>query len=678
MQTRSAFALPAALLWLSVTAQAGDLQPLEDMTVTEQPPIDAVSARSLTLTGNPATLLHSDAAELLRLVPGVHVSQHTGGAKGLQISLRGFDAEHGQDLAVSLDGIPLNEPSHVHGHGYLDLHFLIPETLDRIDVVKGPWDPRHGNFATAGALDFVSQREAADQRISVRGGRFRSLRGLARLAGTSGGNSAWLAAEAAASEGHTDPGRARSGRLMASGGKQQAHRQWHWIALHYAQRSAAADVVPLPAVEAGQVAASGSLDDSNGVDSKRSLLGLHWEQHTTAGTLRLQPWVQSRRTDIWTNSTGHLRNPAAGDQLAQHDRRMAAGLQASWGRDDTPAGQPLFSEIGLQLRHDRVITRIDETTVRKPHNQLQDLRFRETAAGGYARGDWLPLPRLRLLGGLRFDAFVYDGLGTRDETQFDIATNRSLRIDEVPRQWHTTDTAISPRGSIIMGPWSGLQVFLHYGRGFFTRTSQQLSDSPDGGIAATHSGEAGVRWIGADNRVDARASGWVTRKGADQIHDPLSGRGLIIGSTRRTGLDLELRLRPLDGLEAGLDFTAVDARRIADDTPLPQLPRWLHAHWLAAQLPGHWQALLRGRLTGPRPLSPTAEAGAFYVADLALRHEGPRWIAGFELANLLDRQYHDSIFEYASRPDPEGPARTALHATPGMPRTWRAELGARF
>jgi len=157
------------------------------------PEVEVVEHRAMSFASDSAVrrkdfenLPRQNPSDLVRIIPGVHVSQHTGGAKAYQYFIRGFDAEHGQDLAAYLDGIPLNEPSQVYGHGYLDLHFLVPETLESIEIIKGPYNPEHGNFATAGAINFIPRRSGEQSEVSVSGGMYNTARILGTFAVDSG------------------------------------------------------------------------------------------------------------------------------------------------------------------------------------------------------------------------------------------------------------------------------------------------------------------------------------------------------------------------------------------------------------------------------------------------------------------------------------------------------------
>jgi len=140
------------------------------------------SASSSTVIGQLDLALRpqESSQDLLRFVPGLVLAQHQGGGKAEQTFLRGFDADHGTDVAISVDGTPANMVSHAHGQGYADLHFLIPELVDRIDVRKGPYDPADGDLATAGAVAFTT-KDRVPTTLDARAGSFETGHALALL-----------------------------------------------------------------------------------------------------------------------------------------------------------------------------------------------------------------------------------------------------------------------------------------------------------------------------------------------------------------------------------------------------------------------------------------------------------------------------------------------------------------
>src|SRR3569833_35571 len=119
------------------------------------------------------------AQDLMRLVPGFFIAQHMGGGKAEQIFIRGFDADHGTDVNVSVDGMPVNMVSHIHGQGYADLHFLIPETVADFDYGKGPYYTGYGDLNTAGYLSYNTKDAIDLSMIGIEGGRFNTFRLIA-------------------------------------------------------------------------------------------------------------------------------------------------------------------------------------------------------------------------------------------------------------------------------------------------------------------------------------------------------------------------------------------------------------------------------------------------------------------------------------------------------------------
>ena len=159
-------------LWL-LPAPA-HLSPVE---VSAEPAYSAASSRTIReLDLHLRPRLSSQ--ELLRLVPGLVIAQHAGGGKAEQIFLRGFDADHGTDVAVSVDGIPVNMVSHAHGQGYADLHYLMPEVVDAAEVRKGPYDAQDGDLATAGAVSFRTKDRVRRNEVATRAGSFGTAHGL--------------------------------------------------------------------------------------------------------------------------------------------------------------------------------------------------------------------------------------------------------------------------------------------------------------------------------------------------------------------------------------------------------------------------------------------------------------------------------------------------------------------
>ena len=143
-------------------------------------PAPDVSASSIELTGEELRLRpYLSTGDLLNAVPGFYSIQHAGGGKANQYFLRGFDGDHGTDIAFYVDGVPINMVTHGHGQGYTDLHFVIPELIDRIEVSKGPYFAEYGDFSTAGTVNVVLDTEQPKSSVSLLGGTYSTSRGVA-------------------------------------------------------------------------------------------------------------------------------------------------------------------------------------------------------------------------------------------------------------------------------------------------------------------------------------------------------------------------------------------------------------------------------------------------------------------------------------------------------------------
>ena len=116
--------------------------------------------------------------ELMEVVPGLIVTQHSGDGKANQYFLRGFNLDHGTDLATSVDGVPVNMPTHGHGHGYTDLNFVIPELVQSIEYRKGAYYAETGDFSAAGAVNMRYRNELDGPLVVLEAGEDQFTRAL--------------------------------------------------------------------------------------------------------------------------------------------------------------------------------------------------------------------------------------------------------------------------------------------------------------------------------------------------------------------------------------------------------------------------------------------------------------------------------------------------------------------
>ncbi|MGH9260946.1 MAG: TonB-dependent receptor plug domain-containing protein, partial [Acidimicrobiales bacterium] len=295
--------------------------------------------------------------ELLRLAPGLVIAQHAGGGKAEQIFLRGFDVDHGTDVAISVDGTPVNMVSHAHGQGYADLHFLSPQIVERADVRKGPYNPRDGDLATAGAVAFRTRDRLAGPETAARGGSFGTAHVLALLPVGGGAD--------------------RSGGYVALAGQftdgpfEQPQGYWRYnvfgkwtaplgggldlraTASSFAGRWDASGQIPTHAVANGTIGRYGSIDPSEGGETarhevsvglrSRGMVGPQWDVQAYAVRYRLQ---------LYSNFTFFLEDSIRGDGIEQRDGRWQVGGQGTYVRDAGIAGRAGRLSLGAGVRSD--------------------------------------------------------------------------------------------------------------------------------------------------------------------------------------------------------------------------------------------------------------------------------------------------------------------------------------
>ncbi|MFL6663559.1 MAG: TonB-dependent receptor, partial [Rhizobacter sp.] len=294
-------------------------------------------------------------AEVLEFVPGVIVTQHSGDGKANQYFLRGFNLDHGTDFATFVDGMPVNMPSHAHGQGYSDLNWLIPELVDRIDYKKGPYFAEEGDFASAGAAHIRQFASLPAGITSATIGQRGYGRALVASSSTLGDGELLYALEGAHNDGpwtHPEKFHRGNGLVRYSFGSDASRTSV--TALAYTAGWNATDQIPQRAVDAGVLGRFDALDPTDGGRTSRFSLSLDTRRTDDDGTWKLGAYAIASSLDLYSNFTGFLDNPMAGDQFEQAEHRRVFGGAVSRDWSATLAGRPTTWTLGLQLRHDRL------------------------------------------------------------------------------------------------------------------------------------------------------------------------------------------------------------------------------------------------------------------------------------------------------------------------------------
>ena len=657
---------------------------------------------------------HHEAADMLRAVPGLYVARPEGDAVAHRVSLRGFDADHGQDIAFSVSGVPLNQPSHLHGQGYADLGFIIPETVRAIRVREGVYDPLQGDFAIAGSVDFdlgVTERGLLSRTTY---GSFNTLRQLLLWAPEGQSDETFAGATYRETDGFGQNRASRSGGAMA---QYEFGTDWKttftgWL---HGARGASAGVLRRDDVEGGTVDYYDvyplATARAQSASSSQAVLAAHLEREEENGTLtEAGLWLGTFDFRSQTNFTGFTRrstvNPewvGRGDLVEQSNRDLALGFHA---RHRTAPLEPfewthIHLELGTQARLDHIDQ--SQNLLESPQNQTWD-RLVDADITAADVGAWVDIDAkltdyVQVHGGVRGDVLFYDvndALGN-----FIPAFRGESYIPGYRRS--AFGLAAGPRLSVTVTPAPWLKLLGAYGQGFRSPQARQLEDGETAPFAKVHSGDIGARVaLGPDEEFTATLAGYATTLSDDVAFDPGEARLERIGPTTRMGGVLYLIARPWRGWISSLSATYVHATLDAPPPPsaedpspafkdgqlLPYVAPWVlrldsKIEEPVFELGGHPVLASVGAgasYLSPRPLPFGAFARPIAVLDASL---GLRWryveftVEGY---NLFDVQYAANEYSFASNWSPDSvPSKLpARHLTAGSPLTVLATLGLRL
>jgi iron complex outermembrane recepter protein len=623
-----------------------------------------------------ATTPHRSADDLLRLVPGLYISQHGSEGKGVQLFLRGFDAVHGSDVEVELAGIPLNELSNVHGQGYVDLGFIPPETVRSLRARKSSFALEQGNFATAGSLGFELGVEERGHRVSYESGTTNRHRLAAILAPAGQPAASFTAFEAMTDGGY---GENRGSRRLSA--ISQRRVEWDhgdtWLELlgaGYAADFGEPGTTPLEDVERGAIGFDDTYDQDSRGRSMRALLGARAQRSGGGTVLTGQAHMAWRRLDLDENFTGFLLYPEQGDRRRQAHRSLSAGAS---GRLERDLSRHFTLVAGVEGLVDRVSQREDQIdTGGAAWQENRDLGAVHVLAAAHG-GVRARLGRLEVEGGARVDGLLIDA----DD-----------RIDQM-RNGQSTFATLSPRLSTAWQLRPGWRLLAAYGRGLRAPEARAIGNPPapppdmdvtqyDGGqphFTTSDAVEVGTELkSGRLYTLSASTFGiWISD---EMVFDHLSGTNLALNSTRRLGVELGAELRPLDWLRLRADVTATDARFEDSGEPVPSVPALLASAELGALHPSGWRGGAQLFYLAPRPLAHGATAGDSAVLGLTAGRRFGRFDLDIAVDNALAAQWREGEYHYASWFDKSQPRSTIprLHYSAGRPFGVRAALTAYF
>ena len=674
---------PTRLPDVTVQGRADDLTGLAVSAAQGTVGLDHLQARPLLRPG-----------ELLETVPGVIITQHSGAGKANQYFLRGFNLDHGTDFATSLNGMPINLPTHGHGQGYTDLNWVIPELVTRIDYRKGPYAAADGDFASAGAADMTYASTLPQSLWQLEGGSFGYARGLFAASPKVGNGNLLYAVELMHNDGpwqRRDNFWKGNGLLRYTSGDDALG----WSVLGFAYRGEwnATDQIALRAFTGNNavpggfsVGRFGTLDPTTGGNSQRYGAIAEWHRRTDVSASKLMAYAFYYDLDLFSNFTYFLNDPTdtTPDQFEQVDKRVTTGFKASHEWNMTLLGRESENSVGLQVRNDVIRNSLNTAAARLRTGTTRSDDVWQTSASPYFENKTQWAERLRTVAGARADLYRFD-VASRD-----------------PRNSGTvTDFLASPKGSVILGPWAKTELYLNAGMGFHSNDGRGATTTvdPATGLPAskvdplvrTMGAEFGVRttWVPG---LQSTFSAWWLDIDSELLFVGDAGTTQASRPSRRYGLEFANYYTPTKWLTLDADLSLSQARFRDRDPAGQHIPGSIEtvvAAGLAVHELNGFFGALRLRYFGPRSLieDNTVRSSASALVNLQVGYAfTPKWKLTVDVFNLLDRRTSDVEYYYESRlrgeainPDPAlNGGYNDIHLHPAEPVSFRVALSGRF
>lgn len=603
--------------------------------------------------------------EVLRLVPGLFIGQHAGGGKAEQIFLRGFDLDHGTDIQLTVDGLPVNMVSHAHGQGYADLHFLIPELIEKVGFNKGPYQADKGNLATAGYVAFKTKNYLSSNFAKIEAGQFNTIRAitginLLGIAAREKNQSLYMAGEGSFTKGYFESPQDfyRYNGMIKYHGRTGAKSTLTALLTGLSSKWNASGQIPDRAVADGSIGFFGAIDDNEGGKTSRYNASAELMHNLGNGAvLRNQLYYSHYRFELYSNFTFFKEDPLNGDQIRQKENRNITGYNLTYQQDHSWAGRKAQFTTGIQARYDMIndieLSRTKNRTQTTNPLMLGDIQ--ELNTGIYVQDKLILNPRWDITAGIRTDYFTnrYD-----DRLAFTKSSSTSV--------------IVSPKFNINYRANDKVQLYWFNGQGFHSNDTR-VAVARNGKEVVTPawgSDLGGIFKLG--KKAMLQTAIWYLWMKQEFLY--VGDEGVVEpgGKTKRTGWDLSLRYELAKNLYSDLDISLTNPRALnthRSESYLPLAPRFTSVGGITYRKSHGWNGSLRYRYMGDRPANEdnSVVAKGYFVTDAAINYTMKKWEAGLAIQNLFDTRWKETQFDTESRLEDEPGPVSEIHFTPGTP-----------
>lgn len=599
--------------------------------------------------------------EILRKVPGLFIGQHAGGGKAEQIFLRGFDIDHGTDITISVDGMPVNMVSHAHGQGYADLHFIIPETVEKIDFGKGTYYANKGDFATAGYVAFQTKDKIEKSSIGLEVGQFNTMRtvGLFNLLAKQKTQNAYIATEFYITDGPFDsPQNFNRINLL---GKYSAilsdNSKFSILASRFSSKWDASGQIPQRLVDNGTISRFGAVDDTEGGNTSRTNFNASLSKSIDENTfLKANAFYSNYQFELYSNFTFFLEDPINGDQIKQKENRDIYGMNTELNKKTKINDTDVLLQIGAGFRADATKdTELSHTLNRR--TVLENIKLGdidESNLFSYLNSEFT-FGKLMINPAIRLDYFKFnyqDKLTTHYKTQSE------------------SKVKFSPKLNFIYSQNNNLQFFVKSGMGFHSNDTRVVVQNSGKQILPTAIGtDIGTIWKPFPKLI-VNSALWYLFLEQEFVY--VGDAGIIepSGKSKRMGADLGLRYQLNDWLYFDADANYTYARSI--DEPkgqnyIPLAPDFTTTGGLSFQKVNGFSGGMRYRYLKNRPANEdnSIVAKGYFVSDLNLNYQYKKINFGVSVENIFNTEWNETQFATESRLQNELESVEEIHFTPG-------------
>ena len=619
----------------------------------------------------------NSAQDALRIVPSLFIAQHAGGGKAEQIFLRGFDIDHGTDINITVDGIPVNMLSHAHGQGYADLHFLIPETIHNVNFDKGPYNAEKGNLATAGYVEFKTKDFLENNSIKLETGKFNMQRitGLVKLFSAQKENNKqqlYIAGEYNKNDGYFESSQNfnRFNILTKYRLLKNNDTKLNILFSTFSSNWNASGQIPERAVKSGLIENFGSIDNREGGKTSRTNASVQFTKNVGKGyELQQQAFFTNYNFNLFSNFTFFLNNPLDGDMINQQEKRNIYGYTSKIKKQYFIHNKKVSSTVGVGFRYDDVKEiSLSNTPNRVFTSDVKRGSIKELNSFAFVNNNIDLSKKLSVNASLRYDYFKFG--------------YKNITLNERNFKYQQKAT-FSPKLNFNYSLHKNINLFVSNGIGFHSNDTRVILDNQATSILPKVVGtDIGISTKPTKNLI-VKTIFWHLYSEQEFVYVGDAGIVELSGASKRIGADIIMRYQINKWLYSDVDISIAKARTInakKGEDYIPLAPLFTSVGGLSAKINNRLNASVRYRFMDNRPATQdyTVTAKGYFLMDALLEYKYKKINFLLSAENIFNSNWKEAQFNTESRLKDEAAPVSEIHFTPGSPFFIKTRISFQF